>query len=134
MITKQMLIESFAQGKFLQKQGREVKIVLTREEAKDRLRSTLSTFTFTVGDKDYFFYTDSYCAGNGITWGPNKICSISTVPSSTVIPHYVVERKGLEDGIVDSLEKYEFVYHKGDICIESLDEYLEILNQHLIKK
>lgn len=138
MITKEMLLMSFGQGKFSLKQGKELKIVLSRKEVEQRLRSTVSDicFTideicFTIDEKSYYFYTDSYCVGQGITWGPNKRSLIDTVPSSTDIPHRVVERKGLEDGWVNNLDHYEFIYHYNDIRIETLEEYLDILNQHL---
>jgi hypothetical protein len=59
-----------------------------------------------------FFFSTDHCQPteylkNGADWVP---CSIG-------IPMIVTERPGLEDGLVDSLEKYLLVFHTRELLI-----------------
>ena len=79
-------------------------------------------------DEGWWFYTDDYCFGKGVTWGDNRSSHFTSLPSSTDIPHVVRERPGLESGRITTLEEFEFVYQSRGRYIPTLDKLLEILN------
>lgn len=136
MITEEMLKNSSSHSLAAKKQGVEVKIVLTTEEVQKYLdsgKTSVSDVTFKADGRDYWFYTDDYCHGTGITWGNDKLTAIETCPSTTQISHQVVPRKGLEDGVVKNLKDFEFIYHYNDHQITKIEDYLKILNQNLQK-
>lgn len=43
------------------------------------------------------------------------------VPVSFTLPQTVVPRPGLEDGVVDTLSKYVFIFHRGEVEIPNPD-------------
>lgn len=86
---------------------------------------------FRIDDKTYWFYTDDYCNGKGITWGPTKLVTFETVPSTTQVPCHVAPRKGLESGWIQNLKDFEFVFQSKGHQITTIDEYLGTLNSHL---
>ena len=48
------------------------------------------------------------------------------VPVTTYLPHYVSPREGLEDGIVDTKEKFLLIYHSNDTVIENPDPRYQV--------
>jgi len=61
-------------------------------------------------DTEEYFLTDRHSSGNlGDNW----------IPITTTLPMRVTPRKGLEDGIIDTLEKYFTVFHKRGIRIKN---------------
>ena len=118
MITKEMLQTSSSMSKYFLKTGKkELKIVLTTEEMEtlhNNNKTSVSTIQFNIEGKRYWFYTDDYCNGQGITWGPGKLSYVETAPSSTRIPKQVVPRPGLEDGWIRSIKDFESIYCRDD--------------------
>lgn len=57
---------------------------------------------------------------------------IKFVPCSTYIPLSVVERPGLESGLVTTLDEYNFVFNSGprDWIIYDFDELVRLIQQH----
>ena len=133
-ITKEMLQNSSAEAALLKRSGKVKKVVLTTEEMSEYLmcgRTSVSVIEFSVNDETYWFYTDDYCNGKGITWGPTKLVTFETVPSTTQVPCHVTPRKGLESGWVQNLKDFEFVFQNRGHQITTIDEYLGTLNSHL---
>lgn len=75
----------------------------------------------TNSDRRYFFTT-----GHGEHRGRSLKELRNWTPISTALPHDVVPRPGCEDGIVDSVEKYIFVYFENDEQITVEDALREI--------
>jgi hypothetical protein len=73
-------------------------------------------------DANMFFFTDNHCFGNG------QLPS-GWVPCSQSFPLMVTPREGLEDGVIDTIEKFVSVFESDAKQITSMDELLEILNK-----
>jgi hypothetical protein len=79
------------------------------------------------------FFTNDYLIGY-------KVLPKNFVPSSTVIPHRVKPRAGLEDGWVKNLNEYDFVYRRGgqrrfiQRRLNTLEELVAYLNTHYPKE
>lgn len=114
MITKEQLENASSAGKY--KGGSHV---LTRDEAVQHCKS-FSRIT-TVSNGSIFFYTNDHCFGYGVLEKDFVSCT-------TNIPIRVSPRPGLEDGIVDTLDKYEQVFECGTQCIESIDVLVDYVN------
>ena len=75
------------------------------------------------------FFVNDYLLGY-------KVLPDNFVPSSTVIPHRVKPRPGLETGWVSNLKEYDFIYRNGHAGqkrprrLKSLEELVEYLNTH----
>lgn len=135
LITLEMIQNISAEAALLKRSGKVKKVVLTTEEMSAYLmsgRTSVSIIEFRIDDKTYWFYTDDYCNGKGITWGPTKLVTFETVPSTTQVPCHVAPRKGLESGWVQNLKDFEFVFQSNGHQITTIDEYLEILNNNLL--
>lgn len=89
--------------------------VLSREEAKSRAQRTGTVIIISSMKDKTFFYSDDHCFGY-------KVLPDNFVPCTTSLPMSVVAREGLEDGIIDTLEKYESVFCDGYTRIESLEQ------------
>lgn len=70
----------------------------------------------------FVFFTGEY--GYGYDVLPRDF-----VASTTRVPMKVVERKGLEDGWVDTVEKYLMVFEHDRILIESIEDLVEVMNK-----
>ena len=134
-ITKEMLLATSLPNRFLEKQGKSLKIVLSRDEVKEKLQRVstvtviqLKDFLLDEDHEGWWFYTDDYCFGNGVTWGDDPVSHFTSVPSSTGIPHSVKERPGLETGRITNLEEFEFVYQTRGTYIPTIEKLLELLN------
>lgn len=79
--------------------------------------------------KGVCFFTNDYLIGY-------EVLPKNFVPSSTVIPHRVKPRPGLETGWVSNLKEYDFIYRSGHAGqkrprrLKSLEELVEYLNTH----
>lgn len=79
------------------------------------------------------FFVNDYLLGY-------KVLPGNFVPRSTVIPHSVKARPGLESGWVSNLTEYDFIYRNGfpgeekPRRLESLEELVEYLNIHYPKE
>lgn len=86
------------------------------------------TYRDVKNNKTYYFFTDEYLFG----YAPEKEGSLPEdfVSSSTAFPLYVVPRPGVEDGWVDTLDKYRTVFLSDKIQITSLEDLVKLLNQN----
>ncbi len=98
--------------------------VLTSEEAYERSFNThnLIVLSSSFRDKPIFFFSDDHCFGVNVL--PDNI-----VPCTMSFPHTVKERPGLEDGVIDSIEKYIQIFEKDTRQIKSIDELVDYLNE-----
>lgn len=136
MYDKETLLNASHMAKYISKNGGYYKGVISKNEQEGRLvnhclnRSiiTVSCFDTSVPKdqpaRSIYFFTDDHCFGVGVL--PEGF-----VPCTSVFPHSVCPRPGLEDGLVDTLDKYIEVYHKNDTRIESIDELVEFLNKQI---
>lgn len=95
--------------------------VLTLEEARQRAERLHYIDVVSSREDKVFFFTDIYGFGYKVSpkhWGS----------SSTAFPFQVVPRKGLEDGLVNTIENFIFIYHKDKQLLSSIDELLSIIN------
>lgn len=129
MITKEMLKDSSSKAKYLAKVGQPLKIVLDPAEVQFALSSgktSVSVIQFRIDERRYFFYTDDYVNGKGITWGPGKLSTIETVPSTTQVPHLVTPRQGLI-----LISGYGIEKSRQDVFLEFLRRYfLNVLSRY----
>ena len=114
MITKEQLENASQAGKY--KNGSRV---LTRDEAAQHCKA-FGRITV-VSDRSVFFYTNDHRFGYGIL-------GKDFVPYSTALPMRVAPRPGLENGIIDTLGKYELVFENDTRCIESIDVLIDYVN------
>jgi hypothetical protein len=70
---------------------------------------SFSFSTLESGDREEFFFTQ----GHGYKFLNQLPDSDSWVPVTQSLPQMVVARPGVEDGIVDTLEKVAIVYWQG---------------------
>lgn len=126
MFTKEQLLTASALSKYM---GNRYKGVLTRQEIAEKLKNavgqkSISTITYTGKNGDsVMFFTDDHCFGHPVL----PKCFVS---STTSFPISVKERPGIEDGWVDSPDKYILVFHQNDRLIETVDELVDFLNKH----
>ena len=71
-------------------------------------------------DNGSFFFTDDHCFGVNVLPDP-------WVPCTSNIPRRITPRPGIEDGIIDTLEKYVQLFENGH-QITSIDQLVDILN------
>ena len=115
MITQAMLESTLRPGE---------KGVLTLEEAKQRLAAgnlnvmTLSTVGF---EHEYYCFTDNYCFGGNLL--PYHI-----VPACTTLPIMVAPREGVEEGIVDTIEKLMRVFNYDEKLVETMEDWVKVVN------
>ncbi len=134
-ITKKQLFKTISSSAYAKQYGNQTKIILNKEEMQaylDLNTKAISTVEFKYNDKWYWFYSDDYCHGKGITWGTNKLVNIDPIPSRLYLPYKVIPREGLIDGLVKTLDEFIFVFRPNDHQITSVEEYLEILNNNLL--
>lgn len=110
--------------------------ILTKQQAKEKLEEEIqkrghggvvTKSSVSKNGKDYYFFVDNHIFGSDLIW--NVFCSCSQYLPSTCVP-----RPGLEDGIIDTFEKYIFIYHKDDVLIESMEELLNLFNEGVFTK
>ena len=70
-----------------------------------------------------FFFTTDHC--QGVAAGQRTLSS-DWVPCTFSYPSLVAPRAGLEDGVIDSVEKLVFVYHSKDRLIPNPDPAFEV--------
>lgn len=122
MITKEQLLMASYSGKRCCEKNIPYKGVLTTEEAKLYLRDHRGLICISNVYTNQFFFSDDHCFGVYVL--PDE-----WVPCTSKIPQLAKEREGLEDGIIDTVEKYNFVYNKDNHQITTIDELVKILNQ-----
>jgi hypothetical protein len=115
MYTKEMLTSKSSYRKI-------EKGVLNKEQAIEYARCNRAITTLSNMSANMFFFSDNHCFGNG-QLPPDW------VPCSQVFPSMVTPREGLEDGLIDTIEKFVSVFQSGDHQVTSMDELLEILNK-----
>lgn len=93
--------------------------MLTSEEAFERAKVTKTLIVQSFRTRQAFFFSDSHCFSYK---GIDKTC---LVPTTLVFPTYVVPRDGLEDGIVDTVEKYIFVFIQNMKQLSTIEEILD---------
>jgi hypothetical protein len=76
----------------------------------------------------WYFYTDNYLFG--LIDKNNCLLPSCFVPSSTQIPTTAVARKSIPDGWIHTLKDYEAVFHSNDTCLQTIDELLDVLQEH----
>lgn len=118
IITKEQLLTSSHQSKITSVKG-----VLTKKEQEEQLSARKGIMTIGSYEDGVFFFTDDYCMGLNVL--PKHYVS-----SSTTIPIQVAPREGLEDGIVDSVDKFIQIFESERRLIESMDDLLEVLNSN----
>lgn len=116
MITKAMLEVSLKPTE---------KGILTLAEAQARFDQG-NPNVLTIGTVGYepnsYFFTDKYTFGI-------DVLPASFVPSCTTLPLHVTPRPGLEDGVVDTLEKLIMVFNYDEQRIENMEDLVELLNR-----
>jgi hypothetical protein len=122
MITKEQLLNASTTGK--RSHGRPLLGVLTKQQAEERVRSKgrLTSISNRYDENEVLFFSDDHCFGVGVL--PD-----GWVSSSSTLPNTVVPREGLEDGIVNTVDKNLFIFHKQARVIQSIEELVEYLNQ-----
>lgn len=105
---------------FVERNG--VKGILTSEEAFVRAKRTKTVVVISSFEEKKFFFSDDHCFGVRVLPG-------HWVPSTSVFPMSVTPRPGLEDGIIDTIEKYISVFEKEREQINSIDELIDVLNE-----
>ena len=117
MYAKEMLVSS---SPFAERNG--VKGILTSAEALARAKRTKTVVVISSFEEKKFFFSDDHCFGV-------RVLPEHWVPSTSVFPMSVKPRPGLEDGIIDTIEKYISVFEKGREQINSIDELIDVLNK-----
>lgn len=98
------------------------KHVLTTEEAKARLRSSIQTHQSRM--HKVFFFTDHYTMGVTIPeWREKHLTA-----SSTGMPWKITPREGFEDGYVHTLEGLIQLSYSDYKQITTVEELLDFLN------
>jgi hypothetical protein len=120
MVTKETLLTASASARKARELGREYLGVLTSDEAA--LRAELCSSVSIISDGEYFFFTDDHCFGVGI------LNETNWSPCTSTFPQRVVPRTGLEDGWINTVEKYIAVFCKDLKQISSIDELVVLLN------
>ena len=117
MITKDQLLNSSAVARYLNNQ----KGVLTSDEALVRSLTKKTLVCINNRDLKKFFFSDNHCFGYPIlpkSWGS----------ATCVFPMTVVARPGLEDGVIDTVEKFILVFEKDSTQITTFEELLDLVN------
>lgn len=92
--------------------------VLTSEEAFERAKITKTLVVQSFCKSRAFFFSDNHC------FSYNSIDQDCLVPSAWGFPTKVVPRVGLENGVIDTIEKYIFVFRQDSKQLSSLQEVL----------
>lgn len=128
MFTKEDLLSASSFARSAKARGsNSYKGVLTNEEALERAerfnrQGTLVTITHRRNENErIFFFSDDHCFGYPIL--PDGF-----VPCTSVFPMYVKPRPGVEDGWVNTIEKFIAVFHYDARQINSIEELVEYLN------
>lgn len=122
MYTKEDLLNSSSKGR-----AGKIKGLLSLKEAKELFElnkerlGRSSLITLVSSNNDSFFFSDDHCFGTGVL--------DDFVPCTTQIPMTVTPRECLPSGIVDSVETYLCIFHKGAQIIETVEELLSIVNK-----
>ena len=96
-------------------------VLISPEEAFKKAKETELLVVVSNHQLKKFFFVDAH----GI---PKVIEDRGTwVPVTHVFPINVVERPGVEDGVVDTFEKYKLVFEKDSTLVESIDDLLQPL-------
>ena len=106
---------------------------LTKDQAAARYRemhgrhgrASVTTHTFTIDDKRYYFFSNDHCFGYD-----NERNKLDAVPCTTTIPMNVSPREGLEDGVIYTVDDYIKIFYKEDTLINSFDELVEFIEKH----
>ena len=121
MYTKEALLAASTFGKQTGCKG-----VLTSEESfaraisLERRQGTL--IVISNMEEGLFFFSDDHCFGVDVLPENWVHCTVT-------FPLSVKARAGLEDGIVDTIEKYIFVFQRDDRQICCIDELINVLNK-----
>ena len=106
---------------------------LTKDQAAARYRemhgrhgrASVTTHTFTIDDKRYYFFSNDHCFGYD-----NERNKLDAVPCTTTIPMNVSPRVKLPSGIIASVDDYIKIFYKEDTLINSFDELVEFIEKH----
>ena len=106
---------------------------LTKDQAADRYRemhgrygrASVTTHTFTIDDKRYYFFSNDHCFGY-----VNEKNKLQTVPCTATIPMNVSPRAELPNGIVGSVDDYIKIFHDDEILIDDFMQLVELIDQH----
>lgn len=119
MIAKEQLLTASAFSQWV----KEYKGVLTSAEAFEHARAPRGRLTVIRSLKaNKFFFSDDHCFGVHVL--PEHF-----VPCTMEFPRRIVPREGLEDGWVDTIEKYIRIFQKDCEQITSIEELVDFLNQ-----
>ncbi len=94
--------------------------VLTKEQAEKSLEGfrRKSLITWTDADSELFLFVDTYKTPAGLDTENLVICEVN-------LPMTAAKREGLENGIIDTVDKYIFIFQDKDKLCESIAEYEE---------
>lgn len=106
---------------------------LTKDQAAARYRemhgrhgrASVTTHTFTIDDKRYYFFSNDHCFGYD-----NERNKLDAVPCTATIPMNVSPRVKLPSGIIASVDDYIKIFHDDEILINSFDELVEFIEKH----
>lgn len=94
--------------------------VLSSVDAAVRAKAVGTLVVHSNRQKNLFFFSDSHMFMHPLLKG--------WVPKTCVFPDHVTPREGLEDGIIDTVEKYLFIFEQGKQQINSIDELVDHIN------
>ena len=102
--------------------------VLTTGQAKEQMMQLqrITTISMYTESGETWFFTDDHC------FGVNLLPS-SFVPCSASLPMKITPREGFESGVIDTLEKYVSIFHKGK-QLTNIDEVVDLSIEELQKE
>lgn len=91
-------------------------VLISPEEAFKKAKKTELLVVVSNHQLKKFFFAESHGIPKVIEdRGP-------WVPTTHVFPIHVVARPGVEDGVVDTFEKYKLVFEKESTLVENIDD------------
>lgn len=103
------------------KHGKNGKGVITSEEAATRALRTQTIVCISSMQDKVFFLTDDHCFGYSVL--PKHY-----VPGTIMFPMNVTPRPGVEDGLIDTVEKYITVFENDHRQINTIEELVELID------
>jgi hypothetical protein len=101
--------------------GERCKGVLTSAEAFERAMLENTLIVISSIKQKVFIFSDAHCFSFYET-------SSDFVPATSVFPMTVVPREGLEDGVIDTIEKFVSVFQKGYRQISTIEGLVEFID------
>jgi hypothetical protein len=113
--------------------GKENRKIFTLKEANEYLKSKQQLITQSSSTWGVHFYCNDHLfsavrdKGEETQWIlPEYFCP--STHQLTQGRRHVVPRAGLEDGVLDSVEKYEFIFHHDSRLLTTLEELIHFIN------